>query len=223
MDLKRQIPRVRFEGLLAITLVGLVGCATAGPEGASTVDGNTHGSGGSTPDASNTSDICTTGTDLLMNGAFDMTPVGMGWSGTPANPLYPIITANGLTPDSTPNKAWMGSVVSATDEMYEDVTVPAGATKLTFAGVYEVRTTETGTTANDTSTIEIDDTSGTMIESVLAIDNTSAGTTWVPFTHTTTTAVAGKTLRIHFASSNNATKATSFYFDTVSFQISGCQ
>lgn len=202
-------------------LVTFIGCATAGPENAS-VDSNTGGrppiDAATTPTAN-----CVTGTDLLANGAFDMTPVGMAWSGTPANPTYPIITSNGLTPHSAPDKAWMGSTVSASDEMYEDVMVPAGVATLTLAGYYEVRTAETGTTANDTATIELEDSTGTMIESVLALDNTGAGTTWVPFTHTTAVPVANKTVRVHLASTNNSTKATSFYFDTFSFQIASCQ
>jgi hypothetical protein len=92
-----------------------------------------------------------------------------------------------------------------------------------LAGYSQVRTTETGTTAYDTATVVIADTSDTVLESVLALDNTNVGTTWVAFTHTLTSNVAGRTLRVKFATTNNATKATSFYFDTVSLQVTGCQ
>ncbi len=191
----------------------LVGCATASPPGHETPSPD-----GNTPSPDRTTSSCTPMADLLI----DATPVGMGWTGTPANPMYPIITANGLTPHSTPDKAWMGSVVSASDEMHTDVVVPAAATGLVLAGYSQVRTTETGTTAYDTAKVVITDTSDVLLESALALDNTNAGTTWVAFTHTLTSNVAGRTLRVKLSTTNNATKATSFYFDTVSLSVTGC-
>jgi hypothetical protein len=204
-----------------IFLVMLVGCATAdkATHETPTPDGNTP-----PPSVDGNTDVtCTPMADLLMNGTFDVTPVGMGWTGTPANPMYPIITANGLTPNSPPDKAWMGSVVSASDEMHTDVVVPAKATGLVLEGFSQVRTTETASTANDTATIVITDTNDTMLESALALDNTNAGMTWVAFSHPLTSSVAGHALRVRFSSTNNATKATSFYFDTVSLKVTGCQ
>jgi hypothetical protein len=202
----------------------LIGCATAGRDAREAPDANNHPTG----DANNVGSTdgpsgCTVSTaDLLSNGAFDMTPMGMGWASTPANPAYPVVTANGLTPQSAPNKAWMGSVVSASDDMHEDIAIPASTTALVLAGFYEVRTTETGTTANDTAKVELTDTSGTLLESALALDNTQAGTTWVPFSYTVTGNHAGQTVRVRFTTQNNSTKATSFYFDTISAQATYC-
>ena len=161
--------------------------------------------------------------DLLMNGAFDSTPIGAMWTATPANPMYPIITSDGVTPQSTPDKAWMGSVVSATDDMYEAVTVPASTTMLVVTGYYQIKTAETGTTANDTAKVELTDSNGMSLESALGLDNTQAGTTWVSFSHTFTTNVANQMVRLHFTTTNNSTKATSFYFDTVALQATSCQ
>lgn len=167
---------------------------------------------------------CTTMTsDLLMNGSFDGTPAGMGWTSTPANPSYPIVTTNGLAAQSTPLKAWMGSFVSASDDMHEDVAVPASTTALVVAGFYQVHTTETGTTPVDTAKVDLADTSGTSLESALALDNTQATTSWMPFSYPVTSNVAGQTIRLRFVTTNNSTKPTSFYFDTVSLKATFCQ
>ena len=168
---------------------------------------------------------CTTqSTDLLMNGAFDTMPAGSGWVSTPANPTYPIVTSNGtVAAQSAPDKAWMGSFVSKTDDMHEDVAIPASTTALVLAGYYQVRTTETATTANDTAKVELADSSGSLLESALALDNTQATTAWVPFTYSITSNVAGKPIRLVFTTANNSTKATSFYFDTVTLTATSCQ
>jgi hypothetical protein len=201
--------------------VVLAGCATAGSDAAA-VDGHVGGADASHV-GSGSGSCSQTMTDLLSNGAFDTMPAGMGWSSTPANATYPIVTSNGtVAPQSLPDKAWMGSFVSATDEMYEDVAVPMSATSLVLAGYYQVRTTETGTTVNDTAIVELTDTSGASLEPVLALDNTQPTTAWMPFTHAVTSSMGGRTIRVHFATTNNSTKATSFYFDTVSLSASVC-
>lgn len=101
--------------------------------------------------------------------------------------------------------------------------IPSATTTLVLAGYYEVKTTETGTTVNDTAKVELTDMSGVSIESALALDNTKATTTWLPFSHTFTGSTAGRMVRLHFTTANNSTKATSFYFDTVSLLATFCQ
>lgn len=205
---------------LAFTFV-LAGCAMAGKTSeAPPLDA--AGGDSSNARGSDASGCTPTTGDLLMNGAFDTTPIGSGWDATPANPMYPIITANGLAPQSAPDKAWMGSVVSKNDEMYEDVAIPASATSLVLAGYYQVKTYETASSVHDTALVEIADTTGTQLESALTLDNTAAGATWVAFTHPLTSPVAGQTIRIRFTTQNDSANATSFYFDTVSLTASYC-
>lgn len=195
-----------------------IGCATAGRDPA-------VGTGGTPPglDASPAVGCTMMTTDLLMNGSFDTMPAGSGWSSTPANPMYPIITSNGVTPQSAPDKAWMGSVISATDDMHEDIAIPASATSLVLAGYYQVRTMETGTAANDTGKVDLATTGGTSLETALSVDSAHATTAWTAFSYPITSNVAGQTIRLRFTTVNNSTKPTSFYFDTVSLQATYCQ
>jgi hypothetical protein len=171
---------------------------------------------------------CTTQTtDLLANGNLDGAPVGGGWTTKPIDPTYPIISPD-MPPvyaaASAPNTAWMGGFAQtgANDSMYQDVTVPAGATQLRLTGSYLVLTAETGTTAKDRATVELRSTGGTAIESVLALDNTSNATAWTPLDHTFATASAGQTVRLYFSSSNTATNVTDFFYDSLQLVATHC-
>jgi len=184
------------------------------------------------PDQANPTDAapagCTTQmTDLLVNGSLDTTPNGTGWTEAPIDPTYPIIAPDmptGYAPATAPNIAWLGGFAQAgaNDSMYQDVAVPAGATQLQLTGSYLVLTAETGTTAKDKAIVELRTTSGTKIESVIALDNTQAGTAWTPLDHTFATASAGQTVRLYFSSSNTTTNVTDFFYDSLQLVATHC-
>ncbi len=169
-------------------------------------------------------------TELLANPAFDLTPVGTGWTEQNIDNAYPIITADdGIVEQSAPYKAWMGGLsgsdentTSVTDQLYQDVTVPANTTSLVLTGYREVRTTETGTSVYDTGNVDLLQTNGSPIEAILAENNAAPTTAWTPFSHTFTANVAGQTVRLRFTTTNDITNATSFYFDTLSLKATHC-
>lgn len=169
-------------------------------------------------------------TELLANPAFDLTPTGTGWTEQDIDTAYPIVTADpGLNPQSSPNRAWMGGIagtdegkISVTDQLYQDIAVPAGTTQLVLTGYYAVATSETGTTVYDTGSVDLIQTNGTPIEAILPLTNTSTATNWTTLSHTFTSNVSGTTVRLRFTTTNDITNATSFYFDTLSLQATHC-
>ena len=239
---------MRF-GLVAVALAG---CASAGKSGASSdappvvtpdahefFDGNIEVIPDAPPDArivmtdaaSPDAACVPVATELLANPAFDLTPVGTGWQQTPIDPTYPPITSDGFNAQSPPYKDWMGGfagtdigAASATDQIYQDVTVPAGTTQLVLSGYYVVGTNENPNDAPyDTASVDLLQTNGTPIENVLSLSNlTITGSTYAQFSYTFTSNVAGQTVRLRFTSTNDITNATNFFFDTLSLQATHC-
>jgi len=168
---------------------------------------------------------CTVTTiNLLTNPSFDMTPMGMGWVQAPIDPMYPIITADGTLVKSAPNKAWMGGLAraNANDTLYQEVTVPAGATALSLKGFYEVRTQELFG-AYDRGKVELVQTGGALIQQAFATDNTNATTAWTSLAFNFSTPHAGETLRLRLSTASDTTDVTSFFFDSLELNATVCQ
>lgn len=183
------------------------------------------------PDAPPDAYVCTVMTmQLLQNPALDLDANGTGWVQQNIDNAYPIITADGLAPQSAPYKAWMGGfagedkgVASVTDVLYQDVTVPAGTTQLRLTGYYVVGTTETAASAFDTAQVGLTETNGTPIETALSLSNLSAVSAWTPIDKTFTTNQSGKTVRLRFTSTNDSTLHSNFFFDTLALTATYCQ
>lgn len=169
-------------------------------------------------------------TELLANPAFDLPTLGQGWTEVNIDNTYPIVTGDdGIVEQTAPYKAWMGgfagqdkSTTSVTDQLYQDVVVPAGTTSLVLTGYREVRTAETGTTVYDTGNVDLLQTNGSPIEAVLAENNAAPTTAWTAFSHTFGGNLSGQTVRLRFTTTNDITNATSFYFDTLSLKATHC-
>lgn len=215
---------------MAMAMPMFSACATAGETSHEGIDsGPTDGKPlvDAPPQHDGPPGCTTTSVELLMNPAFDATPIGMGWTETPINVAYPIVTATGaLAPQSPANKAWLGGLAAANanDSIYQDVAVPASATQLVLTGFYDVRTSELSTTVYDRGTVELVRTDGTtIVEPILALDNAHATTGWTAINHPITAAVAGTTVRLRLSSASDVSFATSFYFDSVSLTATSCQ
>jgi len=219
--------------LLLASLVS--GCAQGAHEIVHIVDADQRGDddddtidapGRERPDAAphvDAGDGCTT-TQLLKNGAFDDTPLGTGWTETPVESQFPIITTSTflVPPQSGTAIAWMGDFTSGNDSMYEAFTVPANTTSLVLSGYYAVGTDELADIAFDTATVAFTQTDGTVLETVLNLDNTSATTDWTVINYTVNQDLSGQTVRLHFASSNDSSNVTDFYFDTLALNATHC-
>jgi hypothetical protein len=161
----------------------------------------------------------------LTNPAFDLAPMGTGWVQTPHNAAYPIITGDdGLVEHTAPYKAWLGGWdETATDIMYQQVTIPAGTTMLTVRGQYAVSTDETGTTVYDTCTVQLQNSSGGLLQNVMSLSNVTLQANWTPFTFTFSSPYAGQTVRLYFRADSDISNATAFFFDTLFLEATVCQ
>lgn len=179
--------------------------------------------------------------ERLTNPVFDLTPNGMGWvdGRDPATNLlsggpFPIVTPNppGVTPNSAPNKAWFGGAngsqvnppkATLVDTLHQDVVMGANATNVIVSGVILVGTNESGATVYDTFSIDLTETNGTVIENVMAANNTTnTGGVFVPFTKNITANVAGKTIRLRMTSINDNALHTNFFIDSMSLKATQC-
>jgi hypothetical protein len=172
-------------------------------------------------------------TEVLANPSLDLTPNGTGWTevliqGLAGGP-YPIITADGLTPVSAPNKAWMGGASgqdagqgSVTDQLFQTVTFPADATDFVVTGMFAVGGIEVTTVVFDTFALDITELDGTVIENVLALNNTMPAAAFVPFSKTLSSNLAGRTVRFRATSTNDISEHTNFFLDSFSFKGTFC-
>ena len=223
----------------AIVLATTAGCATAVP-GQDGVDGGGMISGDAAPliDAQPGTDGAVTTPDapgpctvvtrnLLANGNFDTAPLGTGWTATPIDPIYPLVTGAGTVIQSAPNRAWLGGIVAAsgtvTDVLYQDVAIPASTTALTFTGFQQVRSGELLPLGFDFAFLDLVSTANAPLEAIVALEDGDDGTTWVPISATFPTPYAGQTVRVRMTSSNDRSGATSFYFDTLALNATFCE
>jgi hypothetical protein len=161
----------------------------------------------------------------LTNPAFDLTPVGTGWVQTPHNAAFPLITGDdGLAEHTAPYKAWLGGWAEvSSDVMYQQVMIPVGTTQLTVRGQYAVATDEIGSTVYDTCNVELLNSSGGLIQSVMALSNVTTTATWTAFQLTFTSPQAGQTVRLNFRAASDSSFATSCYFDSLALEATVCQ
>lgn len=171
-------------------------------------------------------------TQLLKNPSFDDMPAGTAWTGTPVDPMYPLITGDGdgtttgIVEHTPPYDAWMGgfATANANDQLYQDVAIPERTSMLVLSGMHDVRSGDT--TASDTAEIALVKLDGTVVEVAFATDSTKKQTAWTAFSHTfAATDLSGQTLRFRIKTHNNATAdtETSFYFDTFTLVATHCQ
>ena len=167
--------------------------------------------------------------ELLVNPAFDLGVNEAGWT----NPGIQIVYAapapgGGVTghPDvaaqSLPNLAWFGGLDSADDRLSQSIAIPAGATKLTFSFFYAVVTGKTGGTEADTFDASL--LAGAQVISLAHISNLNATDTWTPVSVPLPATLAGQTvtLQLRGVTNTNVTRTTSFYIDTLSFNVMAC-
>lgn len=191
--------------------------------GSDTGSGTGSGSGSGTGSGSGSGSATCTPGDVLVNGNFDAATRAMGWT---EEGSAQIVRSDGrITEQSAPNDAWMGGIEEYTDDLYQDVAIPAGATGLTLTGYYQVRTTDYTDSLYDWATVDLKTTGGAAIESIYTKDqlNNEKGTTsWQAINHVFSTVPAGQTVRLYFATSNDVSNYTDFYFDTLKLVVS-CQ
>jgi hypothetical protein len=215
---------------VALAALALTGCASAGSE-APLIDADQGSDAPVQIDAAPMIDaapVCTTPTtsNILTNPAFDLTPVGMGWTETQIANNAIIVNNAPVGSDTSPNVAWMGGIAqtNATDALDQMLVIPASTTAITLTARYFIATGET--VANtDTVKIGIQPMTGTTyIGPTFDATNSMATTAYTNLSITLPAAMlAGQTVRVHLTStSGNASGNTNFFIDTLALNATYC-
>jgi hypothetical protein len=175
---------------------------------------------------------------LLANPTFDLMPVATGWTETEnPNKMVEIVTnqppsENGFSPQSPAYYAWMGGFVSSshsttyTDEMQQNITIPAGSTALTLTGYYIVNSAEEPDFPYDNATLGLTQLDGTQITPQLALDNTMDDGTQsyhgFSLNYTNAASLAGTSVTMRITTTNDYSNATNFIFDTLALTATYC-
>lgn len=225
----------------AVVLATMTGCASAvpaqdgvdgggviGTDGAPQVDGGPGVDAPvTTPDAPGGCTVVTR--NLLTNGNFDTAPLGSGWTATPIATGDTLVasTADTSVVQSVPNTAWLGGLTASsgtvTDVLYQEVTIPASTTTLTFTGFQQVRSNEIFPLGFDFAFLDLVSTSNAPLEAIVALEDGDDGSTWVPISYAVPAPYAGQTVRVRMTSTNDGSYATSFFFDTLALNATFCE
>ncbi len=175
---------------------------------------------------------CTT-RELLVNGGFDASPLGTGWTETRADPAAELIIAEGTTgavaASSPPNLTWLGGYnmnAPATDAIHQDVGVPTGTVAIELTGMRHIQNDEATPPPPYTSRVALTTPTGTEIQALFDADAaTMPQGVWHPLAATVTSAstLAGQTVRLHLGSTTQMSTRVSFFFDTLSLTATVCE
>jgi hypothetical protein len=116
--------------------------------------------------------------------------------------------------------AWLdGYGTTHTDTLSQAVSVPAGCTNYQLGFWLHIDTAETGTTAYDTLTVQILNSSGTVLGTLATFSNLNHNTGYAQHTYSLS-AYAGQSITLKFTGSEDYTKQTSFVIDDTAINVS---
>ena len=118
--------------------------------------------------------------------------------------------------------AWLdGYGKATTDTLSQSVAVPSGCTTYKFTFYMHIDTAETSTTAeNDKLTLQVLNSSGTVLQTLYTYSNLNANTGYSLHTFTTLGSYAGQTITLKFTGTENSSLQTSFVVDDTAFNVS---
>ncbi len=99
----------------------------------------------------------------------------------------------------------------------QQLTLPSAGTSLTLNFWTKITTAETGSSANDTMTVQVMDSTGTtLLQNLATYSNLSANSSYIQRTFFLNRSLFGQTVRLVFSAANDAANATVFRIDDVS-------
>jgi len=203
--------------LLALCLAGLVACANV-PD---------YDDPRLIPDDDGGGDVVTC-TNLLVNGAFDTTPVG--WTFNPGDIVKDerqLPTDHPFYASSGDYFAWFGGSYNQTKIASQKITVPNTA-KLKLTGKYFVAAVTTAGNMEDTVKLEIVDDAGKLLTFVTGFSNLDSVSETATFlwkdlhTEIPSQPFATKAVTFRITSVNDAMNNTNFLFDSLELKPTGC-
>ena len=151
--------------------------------------------------------------ELIVNGGFESGT--SPWAGTTGV----IGNYSGQTAYEGSRFAWLGgNGTTATESLYQTVTIPSTATAATLSFALHIDTAETGSTVYDKMVVTVKNSSGTTLGTLATYNNTMPASGYqirsfnlLPY--------KGQTVRIHFNMTEDYSLQTSFVVDKVSLQV----
>src|SRR5205085_3514490 len=129
-------------------------------------------------------------------------------------------TTGGSAPRTGTFKAWLdGYGTTHTDDLYQTVTVPAGACSATLSFWLKITTAETTSTiAYDKLTVTVRNSAGTVLSTLATYSNLNRSSTYVQKTFDLTS-FRGQTVRIQFHGTEDVSLQTSFFIDDTALSV----
>ena len=163
-----------------------------------------------------------TTTELIGNGGFENGASSPApWTLTSTHtPLEIINSSSSEPPHSGTFDAWLdGFGKATTDTVQQQVTIPANATAATLSFWLHIDTAETSTTtAFDTLTVQVRDSSGNVLSTLATFSNLNAASGYIQHSFDVST-FKGQTIQIFFNGTEDAELQTSFVLDDVSLKV----
>ncbi|MBL0144220.1 MAG: hypothetical protein IPP91_19480 [Betaproteobacteria bacterium] len=156
-------------------------------------------------------------TSVISNGGFESGAASWTQSSASAQPL---IYGDGAHSYTGSGYAWLGGYPSGTDNLYQNVTIPADASQATLQYWYRIATEETVPGAWDTLVVGIQNpTTGVTLATVASYSNQNASSGWIQSAAFDLTAYRGQTVRLLFQAKTDATFNTNFFVDDITFTV----
>jgi hypothetical protein len=151
------------------------------------------------------------------SGTNGWTLVGDFWAGTNLSNYHtsPGYAAGGVNRAGSPKN-------NAVGWMYQDVSIPSGATSATLSFWYNITSEEAGSTAYDVLNVTIQNSTGNYLATVAVLSNLNKSSLGsynkVTFD---VTSYKGQTIRVHFLATTDGSVYTVFRIDDVSLMSDG--
>ncbi len=166
-----------------------------------------------------------TQTQLLLNPGFEL---GANGNWTIATSSTHTVIGTATVPVAPHGGTYDASLCSyngtyynkATDSIRQTVTIPSTATAATLDFWYYITTQETTTTsANDKLTVTVENTSGTVLGTLLTLSNLNKTTAWTQRTGLNLLTWKGQTVVIRFKGTTNTKYGTAFLLDDAALNV----
>ncbi|MGY6276160.1 Ig-like domain-containing protein [Methylomonas sp. MgM2] len=155
---------------------------------------------------------------LIRNGSFEK-GYGVGWSNTTGMQIGAILNETPF--DGTKMAKFCGTGSQMSVALYQYVTIPASASSASLSYALHIETEETTTSsARDTLTVQIRNSSGTVLKTLATHSNLNAATGYQIHSHDLA-AYKGQTIQVYFFGAEDSGMATGFILDKVNLDVSG--
>lgn len=155
--------------------------------------------------------VGTVSPSLILNGDFEAG--SSNWSGTTA-----VIKASSNAHAGSMCAVMGGKGTTTTQDLYQTVSIPAGAAKATLTFYLRVESAEGTSTAYDKFTTTVRTTANALIKTLGTTSNISKGKGYLTRTYDLS-AYKGQTVRIRFRATEDSDLQTTFYLDDVKLAV----